>query len=870
MNCIKLLIINCLLSISISLFSQITDDFSDGDFTQNPAWIGDTSLFVVAQQQLQLNATDAGDAYLATMQNMSISDVEWRFSIRLAFAPSQNNFAKIYLLADSANLRSRMLTGFYLQLGEMGSDDVIELFYQENGTSYSVFRGTTSIATAFFYKIKVTKSPEDLWTLYVDHRGNGLYEAEASAYASTIFAQERLNVMGIFCNYTASNKNKFFFDNFYFGAPIVDCQQPIVEQVVPHSENFEELMIYFSEIVTPATALDTSRYFVREILQNPTSCQFIDDDYRKVILTFPSSFTERQEYALHIDSIADFSGNILNDTLINYRFYRIKRNEVLISEIMADPTPAVQLPECEYIELYNTLPFDISLTDCVLSVGSNTKALPRLDFPAEGSILIIPNSCYSLFSDCNNCYPVTSLAITDDGQAIMLYDNRNEVLHYVQFSKTWHGSSQKQEGGWSLEMMDNKNPCGGKDNWGSSQDPRGGTPLEINSIIAHNQDVANPFLQKVVVMDSTHLRVYFNEMIIPDTFDLISLFAIDRNIQIVSVAESPPENRCFELTIAPPIVSHTIYTLTVQSGICDCVGNLSSSGEFARFGLSEQVLPFDVVINEILTDPFDDSDGDFIELYNRSKKIIDLADLKIAVGWDEEYNNAVTVVADGYLLFPEQYVAIAKNRDLTLSQYATSAPQNILGNSHLPAFPNEEGAIHLIDFAYGKIDKIVYNKDMHYPLLNSTDGVSLERIHFNMPTQDADNWKSASESVGWATPAYQNSQFSDSQQTEQTVEVIPEVFSPDGDGHDDYAEICCRFPEGENRITVIIYDRYGHVMKQLVNNQICGLIERFRWDGVTDDGRGALNDIYVVKIQIWNMLGNKKIIKKVVAITRRI
>jgi len=46
--------------ICANAFAQVVDNFSDGDFTNNPSWSGTTADFIVnGSQQLQLNNTVA-------------------------------------------------------------------------------------------------------------------------------------------------------------------------------------------------------------------------------------------------------------------------------------------------------------------------------------------------------------------------------------------------------------------------------------------------------------------------------------------------------------------------------------------------------------------------------------------------------------------------------------------------------------------------------------------------------------------------------------------------------------------------------------------------------------------------------------------
>jgi hypothetical protein len=78
-------------------YSQFNDDFSDGDFSQNPTWFGDTSIFVVnAQNELQLNDVVSSEAHAVT-QSQAIVNASWEAKIRMDFDPSKRKSQRIFL-----------------------------------------------------------------------------------------------------------------------------------------------------------------------------------------------------------------------------------------------------------------------------------------------------------------------------------------------------------------------------------------------------------------------------------------------------------------------------------------------------------------------------------------------------------------------------------------------------------------------------------------------------------------------------------------------------------------------------------------------------------------------------------------------------
>ena len=541
----------------------------------------------------------------------------------------------------------------------------------------------------------------------------------------------------------------------------------------------------------------------------------------------------------------------------------LKEFDIVINEIMADPTPVVGLPDGEYIELYNRTSKTINLNGWKLAVGTRLKTFANCEILPNGFLIITDTASVKYFQEYGNVYGFSSVIINNTGQTIILYDDKLRVISAVSFTDNWYCSDYKKEGGWSLEQIDPNNPCGGKENWIASKDKSGGTPGKKNSVYSLNPDYTLPELDRANVADSITIRLYFSEPL--DSCGIsISDFNIDNNIGIPKEIDliSPFYNSLI-LKLSSAIKKNIIYTVSLSSSVKDCSGNVSQSGQDARFALPEPAEKNDVIINEILTNPRENG-AQFIEVYNRSQKVIDMKDIMLCT-MDTINNKLISekvITYDGYLLFPRDYCALSISPGLVKKQYYTSNPKCFVQMASFPQFNIDEGIVVISDKQESIIDKLIYTADMHYALLSDTKGVSLERVSFEKLTQGKSNWHSASQTSGFATPAYKNSQFINTDISDNTLSISPDVFSPDNDGHDDILAIAYNLDQQGYLGNLTIYDSKGRLVRTLVNNELLGTTGTFYWDGLNDSRDKALIGIYIIYFEIHDMKGKVKHYKK--------
>ena len=834
-------------------FAQTEDDFSDGEFGENPEWTGDGSLFIVNNNhQLQLNDVDAGKAFLVTGQHF-VSNTEWRFWIRMPFAPSSNNFARVYLAADKADLKEP-LNGYFLQFGENGANDAVELYRQTGTSKKLICRGNDgAIAASFTARVKVTCDSNNIWRLFADMTGGTAFQEIGSGADTPFFESQYL---GVYCQYTKSNATKFYFDDFYAGAIFVDNEPPEIQKVTALSARL--LQVTFNEVVSGGSAEDVGHYVIAPNDVVPVEA-ILQSDGKTVMVNLSGNLVPRTQYVLTAQNIADMSGNVANNLQASFSWVVSLPHDILINEIMAHPSPTVGLPDADYVELFNNTAFTINLNGWSLVVGNSTKNFGDYDFLPQHYLILCHNNHKEALSGYGTCYGFGSFSLTYGGTALTLYSAEKEQIAYVRYSDTWYGDNIKKEGGWSLERIDPDNDCDLSHNWTASKATEGGTPGARNSVFAAHDEVTEPELLRADYVNETTITVYFNKTMNAASIADVALWSADHGLGNPSaVTPEAPDFTTATVVFKQAMEAHEIYTLTLKAkDVVDCGNVLMRHDGEVRFGKPSQPERYHIIINEVLFQP---TGLQYVELYNRSPYIFDTRYLRFT--YEDSKGKQSACKIPSFLLFPNDYAVLTKHKDDVIKSYKSNI-YAFVATDGMPTLSTSTGTIWVSMAADSSqvIDAMRYNSDMHSAMLNTKSGVSLERISSERPSGEATNWHSAAETAGFGTPGYKNSQFDDGK-ADNEITIDPEVFTPNNDGVDDYLNIRYKFDEFGYVANVYVYNAVGQFVRRLANNVTIGTEGAFSWDGKDEHNKLSNTGIYIIVVEIFNLQGKTKQYKK--------
>jgi hypothetical protein len=480
-------IIRFVLFLSLIVYSdrisaQLVDDFSDGDFTNGPSWTGDTDDFVVnINGELQLMAPEAGESSLFT--TLSYPDtIQLDMTFRLEMSPSSSNFGLIYLGLD--DIDPSVANGYYLQIGESGSNDAIKLYRLDSGSEILLATASDGAISSdpAQARISVTIYPDGLWSFSTDYDLSGFNELEFEVMDDT-HSFSGLNIFGVYCEYTETRKENFFYDDISIMKFEQDEIGPLLTNLSVTGD--KTILLSFNEKIDATTAESLDNYIVDQGLGSPSGA--ISDGV-KVFLTFDNTFLSGTPYQLAILNVEDENGNAIipiAEPFIVTVFPNI--GDLAISEILSDPYSG----GTDFVEIYNKSDNFINLNGLIIS-NINKEEEKKIDQDIE----LLPDE-YICFTEDKE-FLISTYPTHDVDQIIEVdlpsfnNDSGNVSLSHSSASTNYIDQFDYDEGlhfellddteGVSLERISFTTDTQSEDNWHSASTTAGlATPGIANS-----------------------------------------------------------------------------------------------------------------------------------------------------------------------------------------------------------------------------------------------------------------------------------------------------------------------------------------------------------------------------------------------------
>ncbi len=744
-------------------FAQFTDNFSNGNFTENPEWTGDIENFIVNEDfELQLYDTaKISPSYLVT-QNEAVYDAEWEFLVRYGFNPSSANYANVYLVSNTNNLNNP-LNGYYIMLGNTSRN--VSLYRQDGSSATKIIDGTENRLNTLQVnvRVKVTRDFDGNWTLMSDTLGGTDYYNEGNVFDDTYY---RSDYFGIKCVYSTTRWDKFYFDDFIVsGEPYIDSIPPefLSYQIIDN----KNIILEFNEKLQEESALNTGNYIINNNIGNPVQVNFYDENNSSVLLEFENPLQSPENYILQYQNISDIAGNIAPEGFVNFLYLEIVPGMIVINEIMRDATPVVGLPSGNYVELYNTTDFEIDITNWVYEIGIFSRTFPQhIMAPGEYLILCAEEHAED-YSEYGEVMSFESFpAMNNQGQTITIFDENENIIDKVTYSELWYDETWKRGGGWSLEKIDPNNHCSTFENWTASIDPNGGTPGAINSVDAPNLDTIPPVVEMLQITAANEITVYFSERVVAeDIVDISNYEVIPQFGNPINIIEGDNNRAILQFPVA--FTPNTEYSLIVQN-IRDLCDNILEYQELEFVVFYPE--PLDVIITEIMPKPAPVvklPDAEYVELYNRTDYDIDLTDWIFTASTTSRKLPYSKIKAKSYVILCHE------NKEHLFSGF-----NNVIGVPGFPYLANTGTTLSLQFKNENYIHTVTYTDNWVTENFKKEGGWSLEMIDTDNPCGEERNWRESVDSRG-GTPGEVNSVAANNPDFTPPYPIAAEAVAPD-------------------------------------------------------------------------------------------
>ena len=488
-------------------FAQVTESFFDGNFTQNPAWLGIESNFKVNQAfQLQSSAQVASTSYLFT-SSQAIENTVWECKLRLDYPTSSSNYACVYIISNACKLENG-LKGYFVQVG--GTNDEVSLYLQEGTQKIKIIDGVDkrTDGKSLEISLKVNRDSLSVFRLYSKLPSEAEYMFEGETQNSKVLKSK---YFGLSYTNTSTTGNCYYFDDIQVtGSKVNDLIPPELNNL--EIKNPDKLNFQFSEPVDCSDLkIKIDGEFVRILHQQ------IAENMETVQIEVDWEFQTSKRYVIEVFGLKDEAGNLL---LKNKRTVGVKESicpgDVVFNEVMFHHADS----SAEYIEFYNRSEKVIDLSGMIFTTRKSDGSLNSgIKIPVNS--WMFPKEYLAFTSDTtavinhHTCPDGVNLIQTDwntlnneSATLILTNSNKDTIFDEFSYQESMHHVLVKNPKGVALERVYAELPTPDLRNWHSAASSHNyGTPGFINSQ-HRNTDVS---------IDEQEKNFYFeNQVFSPD------------------------------------------------------------------------------------------------------------------------------------------------------------------------------------------------------------------------------------------------------------------------------------------------------------------------------------------------------------------
>ncbi len=809
----------------------------------SPEWQGDVGWFEAVSMNNRPMLRQRGDPQAgvhAIFRPLKVGFGRWTFSVTFdGFTTSNQNRSWFWLTIDDPISPS----GHAVRIGENGTIKYIRIFELRGASpaveilrsQYPMPEGNQEI------QVVVERSPTHIWKL-----GFKSEEEDEYRWTETYYRPENLiegNWFGIQNQFTTTRSDRFFF------GPI-------------QIEKFPLFLTDFRVVSNRLIQLDFSEALPEEILSQMKV--HISEYQAEINLSVSGNrITLELEkplsggvHQLTLSGIKDpLTGAALNDISLNITVFDIPEvHDVVISEFTPRPVPGADF---RFLEIFNASDKFLDISRWVIGrsgqqvVLSTTKNEPLILYPGRFALLS-PNPGIFNVPDTVLLVNVNLPAFGRTQDAIWLRSDDGILIDSIRYDTSWNHALMD---GRSVEKRNLRYAGMDSDNWAKH-------PVS-HSAGAGNQSQSifetEPVIGSIVSLSETRYQVRFSRFM---------KLTEATGIQIDGRQPSETYSSIWTGNILDFTLQEKPSWFRTRSATVT-ISFLSSYDGKNTYHLSKEISqPLekgDLVINEILYQPIQDryagfpDQSEFVEFKNLRSFSISLEGVFLRDTEDKDgtYRTWVPldsknwqIEANGYaVIYPDTARLFHKTRLASFFDLADA--NNFARSDRMTLGLTTSGrGVYVSNAKVKTIDSVYYRPQWHHPLLGDTRGVSLERISAT-GTSTGINW-SSSAAVRGGTPGDRNSvafeEFGESRAS-KSIEIHPNPFSPDLDGHQDFMTVSIVFPQPGFLTRIRIYDRFGRLVRDLVRDEIAGSSFLSIWDGRNMQNNLLTTGIYIVHVQ---------------------